>query len=73
MRRHTLSLQRQLLVGMIGIGLLLGASFAMALEVGDKAPDFELPSTTGEKVSLSHFKGKKHVLLQFYTLEFNPT
>jgi thioredoxin-dependent peroxiredoxin len=58
---------------MIGIGLLLGASFAMALEVGDKAPDFELPSTTGEKVSLSQFKGKKHVLLQFYTLEFNPT
>jgi peroxiredoxin Q/BCP len=45
----------------------------MALEVGDKAPDFELPSTTGEKVSLSQFKGKKHVLLQFYTLEFNPT
>jgi cytochrome oxidase Cu insertion factor (SCO1/SenC/PrrC family) len=73
MRRHTLSLQRQLLVGIIGLGLLLGAGFAMALEVGDKAPDFELPSTTGEKVSLSQFKGKKNVLLQFYTLEFNPT
>ena len=73
MRRHILSLQRQLLVGMIGLGLLLGAGFAMALEVGDKAPDFELPSTTGEKVSLSQFKGKKRVLLQFYTLEFNPT
>jgi cytochrome oxidase Cu insertion factor (SCO1/SenC/PrrC family) len=73
MRRHTLSLQRQLLVGIIGLGLLLGAGFAMALEVGDKAPDFELSSTTGEKVSLSQFKGKKNVLLQFYTLEFNPT
>jgi peroxiredoxin Q/BCP len=58
---------------MIGLGLLLGAGFAMALEVGDKAPDFELPSTTGETISLSQFKGKKHVLLQFYTLEFNPT
>jgi cytochrome oxidase Cu insertion factor (SCO1/SenC/PrrC family) len=73
MRRHTLSLQRQLLVGIIGLGLLLGAGFAAALEVGDKAPDFELPSTTGEKISLSQFKGKKNVLLQFYTLEFNPT
>ena len=73
MRRHTLSLQRQLLVGIIGLSLLLGAGFAMALEVGDQAPNFELPSTTGEKVSLSQFKGKKHVLLQFYTLEFNPT
>jgi cytochrome oxidase Cu insertion factor (SCO1/SenC/PrrC family) len=73
MRRHTLSLQRQLLVGLVGLGLLLGTGSAMALEVGDKAPDFELPSTTGETVSLSQFKGKKRVLLQFYTLEFNPT
>jgi cytochrome oxidase Cu insertion factor (SCO1/SenC/PrrC family) len=66
-------LTHRLLIGVIGISLLLGAGFAAALEVGDKAPDFELPSTTGEKISLSQFKGKKHVLLQFYTLEFNPT
>jgi hypothetical protein len=63
----------RLLIGMIGISLLLGTGVAWALEVGDKAPDFELPSTTGETISLSQFKGKKHVLLQFYTLEFNPT
>lgn len=73
MRRCTGKLQHQFLSGVIGIILLLGASLAAALEVGDQAPDFELPSTTGEKVSLSQFKGKKHVLLQFYTLEFNPT
>jgi peroxiredoxin Q/BCP len=60
-------------MGVIGMSLLFGAGFAVALEVGDKAPDFELPSTTGEKVSLSQFKGKKYVLLHFYTLEFNPT
>jgi len=65
--------KHQLLIGVIGISLLVGASLVAALEVGEKAPDFELPSTTGEKVSLSQFKGKKHVLLQFYTLEFNPT
>jgi cytochrome oxidase Cu insertion factor (SCO1/SenC/PrrC family) len=66
-------LTHRLLIGVIGISLLFGAGFAVALEVGDKAPDFELPSTTGEKISLSQFKGKKHVMIQFYTLEFNPT
>jgi peroxiredoxin Q/BCP len=35
------------------------------LQVGDKAPDFELTSDTGEKVRLSDFRGKK-VVLYFY-------
>jgi cytochrome oxidase Cu insertion factor (SCO1/SenC/PrrC family) len=73
MRKGAETLKHQLLIGVIGISLFFGASFAIALEVGDQAPDFELPSTSGEKVSLSQFKGKKHVLLQFYTLEFQPT
>ena len=29
------------------------ASIAAALEAGDKAPDFTLPSTSGEKISLT--------------------
>ncbi len=73
MRRHMGKWTHRLLIGAIGISLFFGAGFAAALEVGDKAPDFELPSTTGEKISLSQFKGKKYVLLHFYTLEFNPT
>lgn len=40
------------------------------LKVGDPAPDFTLPSTTGEKVKLSDFKGKKNVVLAFYVLAF---
>mgnify|MGYP002261098785 CR=1 FL=1 len=28
------------------------------LAIGDKAPDFSLPSHTGEKLSLKDFKGK---------------
>jgi hypothetical protein len=72
MRRHTLSLQRQLLVGIIGISLLLSAGFAMALEVGDKAPDFSLPSTMGGEISLSQFQEKKLVLLEFYGADFAP-
>jgi peroxiredoxin len=57
---------------MLLISLLL-ASSALAVEVGEKAPDFTLPSTTGETISLSQFKGIKHVLIQFYSLDFNPT
>ncbi len=56
-----------LLVG--GLGLVGGAG---AVEVGDKAPDFTLKSTNGEKISLSQFKGKKHVLLEFYGADFSP-
>lgn len=35
------------------------------LQAGDKAPDFELTSDTGEKIKLSDFRGKK-VVLYFY-------
>jgi peroxiredoxin Q/BCP len=35
------------------------------LSVGDKAPDFTLPSHSGEKVSLKDFKGKTLVLYFF--------
>jgi len=36
------------------------------LRVGDTAPDLTLPSTTGGKVTLSDFRGKKNVVLLFY-------
>jgi peroxiredoxin Q/BCP len=36
------------------------------VKVGDKAPDFTLPSNTGENVTLSSFFGKKNVVLFFY-------
>ncbi|MCZ6479358.1 MAG: redoxin domain-containing protein [candidate division NC10 bacterium] len=43
-----------------------------ALEVGEKAPDFELRSTTGGKIRLSDFAGKKNVLIEFYIMDFHP-
>ena len=43
-----------------------------AVEVGDKAPDFELMSTKGGKLKLSSLAGAKHVILQFYVLDFTP-
>lgn len=53
--------------------MMLSAASAAALEVGDKAPDFELPSTQGGRLKLSSFVGKKNVLLEFYLLEFTKT
>ncbi len=44
----------------------------LALQVGDKAPDFELDSTKGGKLQLSSLKGK-NVLINFYVLDFSPT
>ena len=43
----------------------------MTLIIGDQAPDFELINQFGETVSLSHFRGKKPVVLVFYPLSFS--
>jgi hypothetical protein len=58
---------------LLAIGLqLMTSRFASSLEVGDKAPDFELESTTGGKLKLSSLRGK-NVLINFYVLDFSPT
>jgi peroxiredoxin len=44
--------------------------FSKRLRVGDRAPDFELPSHLGWKVRLSGFRGKKNVLLAFYPMDW---
>ena len=46
---------------------------AFAVEVGEKAPDFELASTQSGKFKLSEAAGKKNVVIQFYVLDFTPT
>ena len=40
------------------------------LKVGDPAPDFTLIDTERKQVKLSDFRGKKNVVLAFYTLAF---
>lgn len=40
--------------------------------IGKPAPDFSLPSTTGERISLRQFKGKKTVILYFYPKDETP-
>jgi peroxiredoxin len=57
-----------LLIGTLGV-----VSMAVALEVGEPAPDFTLSSTTGEQISLSQFRGKKLVLIGFPVNDFGAT
>jgi peroxiredoxin len=42
----------------------------MAIEVGTKAPDFELKDNHGRTVKLSDFRGEKNVVLLFYPFAF---
>ena len=59
-------------VGLIAALVIFMTGSASAVEVGQKAPDFELPSTKGGKLKLSTFQGKKSVLIEFYVLDFTP-
>jgi mycoredoxin-dependent peroxiredoxin len=42
----------------------------MPIDVGAEAPDFALKDQNNQKVQLSDFRGRKHVLLVFYPLAF---
>jgi hypothetical protein len=64
---------RLMMLGFLLAGMVGSVNVARALEVGAQAPDFTLPSTTGEPISLSQFRGKKLVLLEFYGVDFAPT
>ena len=45
----------------------------MAPVVGQPAPEFTLPSTSGTDVSLAHYRGKSAVVLAFFPLAFTST
>jgi peroxiredoxin (alkyl hydroperoxide reductase subunit C) len=42
------------------------------LKAGDLAPDFTLPATTEESVTLSQYRGQKNVVLAFYPFDWSP-
>lgn len=52
------------------LSAILGAS--STLQVGDLAPDFTLPDTTGTPVTLSRLLAKGPVVLFFFPKAFTP-
>jgi peroxiredoxin len=44
----------------------------MAVKTGDRAPDFDLEVTLGQRVRLSDFVGRSNLLLVFHPLAFTP-
>jgi peroxiredoxin Q/BCP len=42
----------------------------MALRIGQKAPDFDVTSSSGAQLKLADFIGKKNVVLYFYPADF---
>lgn len=39
-------------------------------QVGEAAPDFTLPSTTGGPIGLAQYRGEQPVVLAFYVLDW---
>jgi len=54
------------------VGTLKPTDSVLKVKVGEPAPDFTLPSVSGEKVSLSQFRGKKNVVLSFVPAAWTP-
>jgi len=51
-------------------------SEAMALKVGDAAPEFELPAVAGDSeitVRSNDYMGKQHLIVTFHPLDWTPT
>lgn len=53
-------------------GELKPVDSVLKVKVGDPAPDFTLPAISGEKISLSQYKGKKNVVLSFVPAAWTP-
>jgi thioredoxin-dependent peroxiredoxin len=59
-----------LVAAFMGLNKVMASS--KEVKVGDKAPDFSLPSQDGSPVSLQDFAGKKNVVLYFYPKDNTP-
>jgi hypothetical protein len=57
-------------IALTGILALCFAAPAGALHSGDTAPEFALPATTADKISLGQYLGRKHVVIFFYIAAF---
>ena len=53
-------------------GQLKPVDSTLKVKIGEPAPDFTLPSVSGEKISLSRYRGKKHVVISFVPAAWTP-
>lgn len=53
--------------------LVQEASRKAMIAVGQTAPDFSLKDQFGRNVTLEQFRGRQHVLLVSYPLDWTPT
>ena len=54
------------------VGTLKPIDSVPKLKVGDRAPNFTLPSVSGENISLSQYRGKKNVVISFVPAAWTP-
>ena len=53
-------------------GILKATDSTLKVKVGDPLPDFSLPAVSGSQVSLSHFLGKKNLVISFVPAAWTP-
>ena len=53
-------------------GALKPIDSELKVKIGDQAPDFSLPSVSGQKVTLSQYRGKKNVVISFVPAAWTP-
>jgi len=54
------------------VGTLKPIDSVLKVKIDQQAPDFTLPSVSGEKISLSQYRGKKNVVLSFVPAAWTP-
>ena len=54
------------------LGKLKPIDSVLKVKVGEPAPDFVLPSVSGEKIALNQFLGQKNIVLSFVPAAFTP-
>ncbi len=54
------------------VGTLKPVDSVLKVKVGDLAPDFTLPALSGEKMTLSQYRGERNVVLSFVPAAWTP-
>ena len=72
MSNYVFGLSRAFKDNIYNPGKLKPIDSTVKIKVGEKVPDFILPSVSGDKISLNQFKGKKHVVISFVPAAWTP-